>query len=123
MKQWLTDARTRLEHRRRELLRDRETNPDVEMLAVNPALGIRALSKASAGAGRELSQVIAALCRLASGTYGRCEACDREIARERLVATPEAARCFGCETGWAADAHAAARRGSGARPATNPPHS
>jgi RNA polymerase-binding transcription factor DksA len=123
MKQWLAEARTQLEHRRRGFLRDRETSPEVEMLAVEPPLGIRALAIPSADAGRELSHVIAALCRLASRTYGRCTTCGKAIARERLAASPEAPRCFSCETGWAADAQVAARRGPRARLALNPSRS
>ncbi len=136
MKQWLTDARIRLEHRRRGLLRDRESGPEVGIVlarsglpdraappngraeSIVPLLAIRPLAKPSAVQGRELSDVIAALCRLAGGAYGRCTACDEAIARERLVASPEAPRCFRCETGWAADAHAAALRGPSARLAT-----
>jgi RNA polymerase-binding transcription factor DksA len=42
----------------------------------------------------ERSQVELALQRLASGEYGRCIDCGKEIPRERLEAIPEAVRCL-----------------------------
>jgi len=42
----------------------------------------------------EASQVELALQRLASGEYGRCIDCGKEIPRERLEAIPEAIRCL-----------------------------
>lgn len=42
----------------------------------------------------EASQVELALQRLASGEYGRCIDCGKEIPRERLEAIPEAVRCL-----------------------------
>lgn len=39
----------------------------------------------------------AALDRLARGDYGRCEECDAPIARARLQAIPDAARCVRCQ--------------------------
>jgi DnaK suppressor protein len=38
-----------------------------------------------------------ALAKLAEGTYGRCDACDGEIAPERLEALPWAALCVACK--------------------------
>lgn len=38
-----------------------------------------------------------ALSRLASGTYGHCQACGEEIAEARLQALPFAVRCMSCE--------------------------
>ena len=38
-----------------------------------------------------------ALARLEEGSYGRCLACDQEIAEARLQALPFAARCRACE--------------------------
>jgi DnaK suppressor protein len=38
-------------------------------------------------------RVVAAIERLESGTYGRCEVCGREIDDERLETRPEASRC------------------------------
>jgi DnaK suppressor protein len=45
----------------------------------------------------ELAQVDAALDRVASGDYGCCVDCGDDIARERLVANPAAARCTECQ--------------------------
>ena len=45
---------------------------------------------------KQLSAVIAALRRLADGSYGTCVRCDASIARARLEALPEAALCTDC---------------------------
>lgn len=47
---------------------------------------------------RLLDDVEAALARLEAGTYGRCEECERWIARERLEALPSASLCAECES-------------------------
>jgi DnaK suppressor protein len=44
-----------------------------------------------------LSQIDAALGRLDEGTYGTCAGCGRDIAPERLEATPWAALCIDCK--------------------------
>ena len=44
-----------------------------------------------------LVRVDAALDRLATGGYGRCAECEREIAIQRLRALPFAVRCQACE--------------------------
>jgi len=44
-----------------------------------------------------LSQIDAALRRVEDGTYGTCVNCGREIAPERLEATPWAALCIDCK--------------------------
>jgi RNA polymerase-binding protein DksA len=43
-----------------------------------------------------LEQVVAALDRIANGTFGACQQCGREIARERLQAIPYAPWCIEC---------------------------
>jgi RNA polymerase-binding transcription factor DksA len=43
-----------------------------------------------------IAQVDAALARLDSGGYGRCERCGQPIAPERLAARPAAATCVSC---------------------------
>ncbi|MBM7520278.1 TraR/DksA family transcriptional regulator [Nocardioides nitrophenolicus] len=43
-----------------------------------------------------LAEIDAALARLDSGGYGRCEACGRPIAAARLEARPTARTCVGC---------------------------
>ena len=44
-----------------------------------------------------LDQVEAALDRIDDGSYGRCEDCGQDIARERLDAIPYASLCIRCE--------------------------
>jgi RNA polymerase-binding transcription factor DksA len=44
----------------------------------------------------ELSEIDAALGRIADGTYGACEVCGGAIGRDRLRALPEIRRCVGC---------------------------
>ena len=43
-----------------------------------------------------LAEILAALARLADGSYGTCEACGRPISAERLAARPAARTCVGC---------------------------
>jgi DnaK suppressor protein len=43
-----------------------------------------------------LSDVLAALQRVADGSYGRCVRCDDVIPAARLEALPETARCVDC---------------------------
>lgn len=45
----------------------------------------------------ELARVNDALVRFEAGTYGVCIDCGRSIARERLEALPDAARCIDCQ--------------------------
>jgi RNA polymerase-binding protein DksA len=45
----------------------------------------------------ELREVVAALKRLADGTYGLCLDCGADIPVERLRAQPAAARCVDCQ--------------------------
>ena len=45
----------------------------------------------------ELDAIEAALERMDAGTYGSCSDCGQPIARARLQATPEVARCIGCQ--------------------------
>lgn len=47
---------------------------------------------------QELHAVRAALKRIAEGTYGECVACGKQIALERLKASPAAMRCIACQT-------------------------
>jgi RNA polymerase-binding protein DksA len=46
----------------------------------------------------ELRAVEAALLRVADGSYGRCEVCDKPIDLQRLKAAPQALRCYDCQT-------------------------
>jgi RNA polymerase-binding transcription factor len=43
-----------------------------------------------------LEDIRAALARLDSGTYGRCEECGGDIARERLQTLPHTRHCIAC---------------------------
>jgi DnaK suppressor protein len=45
----------------------------------------------------ELAAIQTALQRIASGTYGSCVECARDIGRERLVVQPSAERCLPCQ--------------------------
>jgi len=45
---------------------------------------------------RQLAAVDAALGRLESGQYGRCERCGKPIAAARLAARPTATTCISC---------------------------
>ena len=44
----------------------------------------------------QMAAIDAALARVADGTYGTCEVCQRPIAVERLEAIPWAATCVSC---------------------------
>lgn len=46
--------------------------------------------------GQRLEEIAAALGRIEQGTYGRCERCGQEIARERLQAVPYTRFCRDC---------------------------
>jgi len=46
----------------------------------------------------ELRAIDAALLRMANGSYGSCDVCDRPIDLKRLEAAPEALRCIDCQT-------------------------
>ena len=46
---------------------------------------------------QELADIEIALAKIAAGTYGKCENCDREISIERLEALPAARECFDCD--------------------------
>lgn len=49
-----------------------------------------------AAARDHLTDVDAALARIAAGSYGRCERCGQEVARDRLLARPTARTCIDC---------------------------
>jgi RNA polymerase-binding protein DksA len=46
----------------------------------------------------ELRAIDAAMLRIADGSYGMCEVCDRPIEPKRLEASPEVLRCIDCQT-------------------------
>ena len=44
----------------------------------------------------QLTQIDAAIGRLADGSYGRCERCGQDIGAARLAARPVASMCMSC---------------------------
>lgn len=44
----------------------------------------------------EISQINAALTRIAEGTYGECATCGEPVGEKRLEAIPHAAQCISC---------------------------
>ena len=70
---------------------------NVEMVdRANDQWDAHVLGKLGDAETRQLSQVIAALRRLADGSYGRCMRCQRHIERGRLDTVPEATHCASC---------------------------
>ena len=57
----------------------------------------RVLSLAE-GLQQRLEDVQAALGRIDKGTYGKCEACGKDIPAERLEAIPAASLCVACKS-------------------------
>ena len=47
---------------------------------------------------QEMSELRAALARIAEGSYGECLSCGGAIGFERLMVQPRAARCMVCQT-------------------------
>jgi DnaK suppressor protein len=62
-----------------------------------------------------LSQVDLALKKMEEGSYGRCEACEQEIAPARLRAHPFAVRCTRCQEAWERDQSRAEAGGTRSR--------
>ncbi len=48
----------------------------------------------------ELDEIDAALGRLRTGGWGRCERCGRAVGWQRLRALPETRHCLECSTGF-----------------------
>lgn len=46
---------------------------------------------------QELTRVNAALARIDAGTYGECIDCSKNIAAQRLQASPDVSRCIACQ--------------------------
>lgn len=46
-----------------------------------------------------MAEIDAALGRIDAGTYGRCEACGKQILEARLEVVPEATLCVRCKSG------------------------
>jgi DnaK suppressor protein len=105
----LVDERERVEKALANLRDDHPGSLDEEVEEVAGTADNHLGETASATLGREidytlgenseevLSQIDAALRRVEDGTYGTCVNCGREIAPERLEATPWAALCIDCK--------------------------
>lgn len=100
-------ARDRLLARRAQLLRrfryaseladELAEDHNVEIVdRANDQWDARILAKLGDTETKQLSAVIGALRRLASGCYGTCVRCQRTIPKARLEALPEAALCADC---------------------------
>lgn len=77
---------------RRDSPTDDEHDPEGPTLAFE-----RSQSQAMLDQSRQhLSDIDAALARMARGTYGLCTSCGRDIALGRLQARPQAQLCISC---------------------------
>ncbi|MFJ4038067.1 TraR/DksA family transcriptional regulator [Microbacterium sp. NPDC090007] len=90
----LRDDDDSLRHDRADATADDEHDPEGSTLSGEWAQ-VDALRR---GAEAERDEIRAARERVASGTYGTCEACGRPIAEARLEARPFARRCIACAT-------------------------
>ena len=72
-------------------------DPDFEEQAteLENKSGLDALDSAG---NAELEQIVAALGRLDTGSFGRCGGCGENISLERLQAVPTATACRNCAT-------------------------
>ena len=74
--------------------RDAETNDWIDRaVAVESEAVVRTLAESERA---ELSEIDAALDRIAHGRFGVCEACGGRIPARRLRAVPEARTCLAC---------------------------
>lgn len=96
----LLARRAQLLHRFRyasELADELSEDRHVELVdRANDHWDAHVLSKLGDSETKQLSAVIGALRRLASGTYGICVRCHQPITAARLEALPEAALCADC---------------------------
>ncbi len=75
-------------------LRNRmEETDDWAVADLETALDVAEVSRDAS----ELSEIEAALARVAAGTYGECIECTAAIPHARLHATPSASRCIACQ--------------------------
>jgi RNA polymerase-binding protein DksA len=103
------DIRRRLLERRTALLRtvahveddlrwfDTNIEPEVEEEGQEENIA-RLLARLDARGTAEIAAIDAALGRMATGRYGRCEECGSVIATARLDVMPTAATCVECAT-------------------------
>jgi RNA polymerase-binding transcription factor DksA len=96
----LLARRAQLLHRFRyasELADELSEDRSVEVVdRANDQWDAHVLSRLGDAETKQLSAVIGALRRLASGTYGTCVRCEHPISAARLEALPEAALCADC---------------------------
>jgi RNA polymerase-binding transcription factor DksA len=72
---------------------------DAEEARTGPRAEGRALLRQAVVERRALAEIEAALSRLGSGRFGRCERCGGVVSAARLTHSPEARYCGSCETG------------------------
>ncbi|MET0659654.1 MAG: TraR/DksA C4-type zinc finger protein [Steroidobacteraceae bacterium] len=90
----LRDTVTRSDEEKSQLLRDQvRDNGDESFLDLVTDVNLAEVDRDLG----EFRLVRAALERMNSGEYGRCENCGREIALKRLQAQPFATRCLQCQ--------------------------
>jgi DnaK suppressor protein len=71
---------------------DDEHDPDGSTASLDQARDVALLEQTE----RTLSELAEAQRRLASGTYGVCESCGRQIPPARMLARPETRSCVAC---------------------------
>lgn len=67
-----------------------------ELCAIDPAATDEVTEALAAGARAALSDVRAALRRMADGTYGSCTDCGARLPVERLEVLPQVGQCLPC---------------------------
>jgi DnaK suppressor protein len=105
----LLEERQRVEHALATLRDEHAGSLDDEVEEVSPTADNNLAETASATLGREIdytlgdnaeqviSEIDAALERIADGTYGTCSRCGEEIPLARLEANPWASLCIDCK--------------------------
>lgn len=78
---------------------DDEHDPEGSTVSLDQARDTALLERTE----RTLTELRAAQQRLASGTYGMCESCGRDVPTERLLARPEARLCVPCSVRGSAE--------------------
>ncbi|MEX2179309.1 MAG: TraR/DksA family transcriptional regulator [Gemmatimonadaceae bacterium] len=88
----LEAERRRLERSMPELSRDADPTPVLDPTSADGGVVVALQSRAHA----RHAAIVAALMRLAEGTYGTCAVCGEGIPFGRLLAVPETAYCISC---------------------------
>jgi DnaK suppressor protein len=87
----LAAFRAQLEEQRRFRLDQLE-----ELKAIDPDNSSEVTEVLAAGARVALRDVLAALYRMDTGTYGSCTECGTAVPRERLEVLPQVGHCLAC---------------------------